>query len=96
LSHVGHAEDADGLIGQDNLYTVNTTGLKAAEDYDFCRGTQEIIREHVKAHRDHGVSFVDKVVTLPSDTTRITNVVTATVATVATVASVVAVAAALL
>lgn len=87
LPHVGHAQDADCLIGQNNLYTVNTTGAYAVEDYKFCRATQEIIRECVKAHKDRGAPIDKLRVTLPSSTTRITQV---TIAIVEFVASVVA------
>ncbi len=43
-------------MGQRNLYTVNTTGAYATEDYDFRRETQEIIRACVKAH-ERGASI---------------------------------------
>jgi hypothetical protein len=85
LSHVGHAEDADDLIGPANLYTVNTIGDYTVEDNSFRRATREIIQECVKAHKEKGAP-VDKLrVTLPSSTTRITQVTTATIAVIASI-----------
>jgi hypothetical protein len=72
LPHVGHAQDADSLIGQNNLHTVNTVGLYAVEDDKFCRDTQAIIQECVKAHNRGASVKVEK--TLPSSTTRLTQV----------------------
>jgi len=84
LPHVGHAQDADVLIGQNNLYTVNTTGAYATEDYEFCRNTQEIIQARVKAHNS-GSSSVNVVKTLPSETTRATQATTGVLEVIAAV-----------
>lgn len=70
LNHIGHAYDADSLIGQNNLYTVGTLGQYAAEDYEFCVGTQNFIRECVKIHKQGYPINESK--TLPSETTRAT------------------------
>ena len=68
LNHIGHGRDADSLIGQNNLYTVNTVGLYATEDYEFCVGTQNFIRECIRLHEQG--EGIEENRTLPSSTTR--------------------------
>ena len=70
MNHVGHAQDADSLIGRNHLYTVNTVGLYATEDYKFCVGAQNLIRECVEAHNDYGAAIDDITKILPSSTTK--------------------------
>lgn len=70
LNHVGHGQDADNLIGWNQLYTVNTVGAYATEDYKFCIGAQNFIRECVRIH-EQGYGINEKK-TLPSWTTSTT------------------------
>jgi hypothetical protein len=68
--HIGHAYDADSLIGRNNLYTVNTVGLYAVEDDEFRRGAQNFIREHARIH-EQGYP-INESTTLLSSTTSAT------------------------
>lgn len=49
--HIGHAYDANSLMGQNSLYTVNTTGLRATENYWFCKDAQRLISECIEVHQ---------------------------------------------
>lgn len=70
LDHMGNAYDANGLINQNNLYTVNTVGLRAMESDEFCGGAQNFIQTYTRRH-EQGYP-INETKILPSETTRAT------------------------